>query len=203
MLLAQHRKLHRRQSADNEVWIVATDRQLRTNRLNALKSTGPRTVEGKTASSRNALRHGLTAIHVVVQGEDAARFEALRRDLLDEFEPETTMQAILVDQLAAVVWRLRRAAAYEPALLSWIGQQQAKAHDEHGVVLGDVFLPIKTNGLTSQTRTATRTAVSSQDLMRTGRTLEAAMAKSDLLSKLSRYETHLIRQMEKILSQIE
>lgn len=181
---------------------MATDRQLRANRLNALKSTGPRTDEGKAASSRNALRHGLTAIHVVVQGEDAAKYETLRRGLLDEFAPETAMQTILVDQLAAVVWRLRRAAAYETALLSWIGHQQAKANDAYGVVLGDVFLPIETNGLTSRTRTPTAAAVSSQDLMRTGRTLEAAMAKSDLLSKLSRYETHLIRQMEKILAQI-
>jgi hypothetical protein len=83
MLLAQHRKLHRRQSAGNEGWIVATDRQLRANRFNALKSTGgPRTVAGKTVSSRNALRHGLTAIHVVVQGEDAAKYETLRRGLL-------------------------------------------------------------------------------------------------------------------------
>lgn len=45
-------------------------------------------------------------------------------------------------------------------------------------------------------------ALSAQELRRTGRTLEAAMGKNDLLSKLSRYETHLVRQFERILDQI-
>jgi hypothetical protein len=36
-------------------------RQWQANRLNALKSTGPRTEDGKRMSRRNALRHGLTA----------------------------------------------------------------------------------------------------------------------------------------------
>jgi hypothetical protein len=40
-------------------------RQFQANRLNALKSTGPRTEEGKRTSRRNALRHGLTADTVI------------------------------------------------------------------------------------------------------------------------------------------
>jgi hypothetical protein len=34
---------------------MATDKQTEANRLNAQKSTGPRSVEGKAASSPNAL----------------------------------------------------------------------------------------------------------------------------------------------------
>ena len=37
--------------------------KLIANRVNALKSTGPRSVEGKLASSINARRHGLAASH--------------------------------------------------------------------------------------------------------------------------------------------
>ena len=34
------------------------------NRLNAAKSTGPRSPEGKRSSSRNALKHGLSRLHI-------------------------------------------------------------------------------------------------------------------------------------------
>ncbi|ETR76453.1 hypothetical protein X566_17660 [Afipia sp. P52-10] len=39
---------------------MATDKQIAANRRNALKSTGPKTLVGRAASSRNAFRHGLT-----------------------------------------------------------------------------------------------------------------------------------------------
>lgn len=51
------------------------------NRLNAQKSTGPKTREGKDASRRNALKSGLTGRGVVlpeeVEADVAARFEAV------------------------------------------------------------------------------------------------------------------------------
>lgn len=40
---------------------MASERQIAANRRNALLSSGPKTQTGKRASSRNALRHGLTA----------------------------------------------------------------------------------------------------------------------------------------------
>jgi hypothetical protein len=54
-------------------------RQLQANRLDALKSIWPTTEEGKRISSRNALRHGLTAETVIdglEDGEDYRGFEA-------------------------------------------------------------------------------------------------------------------------------
>jgi hypothetical protein len=39
---------------------VATEKQIAANRANAQRSTGPKTARGKTASSRNAFRHGLS-----------------------------------------------------------------------------------------------------------------------------------------------
>jgi len=46
-------------------------RQWQANRLNALKSTGPRTEEGKRVSRCNALRHGLAAETVIDGLEDS------------------------------------------------------------------------------------------------------------------------------------
>jgi len=40
---------------------MATERQIAANRRNAQKSTGPKTQAGKTWSSGNAFRHGLTS----------------------------------------------------------------------------------------------------------------------------------------------
>ena len=40
---------------------MASEKQIAANRRNALLSSGPRTLAGKRASSRNSLRHGLTA----------------------------------------------------------------------------------------------------------------------------------------------
>ena len=39
---------------------MATERQIAANRANALRSTGPRTPAGRSKSSRNAYRHGLS-----------------------------------------------------------------------------------------------------------------------------------------------
>lgn len=39
---------------------MATEKQIRANRENAKKSTGPRTAAGRLKSSKNAFRHGLS-----------------------------------------------------------------------------------------------------------------------------------------------
>lgn len=39
---------------------MATERQIAANRANALRSTGPRSPTGRSKSSRNAYRHGLS-----------------------------------------------------------------------------------------------------------------------------------------------
>src|SRR4051812_37666457 len=67
---------------------MATDRQFAANRVNALKSTGPRTPEGKAASSANALKSGIYAKDAVIPGEDPARLEALRDSLYRTHRPQ-------------------------------------------------------------------------------------------------------------------
>jgi hypothetical protein len=86
---------------------------IETNRANAQHSTGPKSEAGKAISSRNATRHGLTANQVVINGEDQEAYEALRRDLIDAYQPGNAAEAMLVEEIAQGFWRLQRARALE------------------------------------------------------------------------------------------
>ena len=57
-----------------------TNRKIKANRANARASTGPRTVEGRTRSARNALRHGLS-LPVCSDPALCEEVEALARDI--------------------------------------------------------------------------------------------------------------------------
>jgi hypothetical protein len=57
-------------------------KQIAANRLNALKSTGPRTDEGKQRSRQNALCHGLTAETVITALENAADYQTFQSTIL-------------------------------------------------------------------------------------------------------------------------
>jgi len=63
---------------------MATEKQIEANRLNAQKSTGPRTPQGKVHVSRNSLRHGMRARAVVLPKEDEGRFHQLGDELAAE-----------------------------------------------------------------------------------------------------------------------
>ena len=45
---------------------MATEKQIAANRLNAQKSTGPKTPEGRAAVRLNGVKHGLTAETLVL-----------------------------------------------------------------------------------------------------------------------------------------
>lgn len=91
-------------------------KQIEANRRNALRSTGPTSLEGKGRSRRNAYRHGLTAETVIATLEDAEDYEAFQLAITSEYDAETATERELVLRLASLLWRLRRATAIETAL---------------------------------------------------------------------------------------
>jgi hypothetical protein len=77
-------------------------------------ATGPRTPQRKAASSRNAVKHGLTGTtFVLLPGEDRAAFEALSREYKHEWEPSTAHETFLVNQMVQARWKLDRIARME------------------------------------------------------------------------------------------
>ena len=102
-------------------------RQFQANRLNALRSSGPQTEDGKRRSRLNAVRHGLTAETVIGNLEDAEDYKAFEATIIADYCPETAVARELVLRLASLLWRLRRATAIETDLF----EIQAEELGEH------------------------------------------------------------------------
>jgi hypothetical protein len=103
---------------------MASLRQIAANRLNARKSTGPRTRDGKARSRRNALRHGLTAETIVDVLESADDYRKFHKQVIRAVQPRSFVERELTFRLVSLLWRLRRATAIESGLLSIQGDQR-------------------------------------------------------------------------------
>ena len=79
------------------------------NRANAQHSTGPSTPEGKLASSRNSLKHGLASGTLIIPGEDQAAFASLLDSLLAEHQPANATEEMLIREMAQSFWLTQRA----------------------------------------------------------------------------------------------
>jgi hypothetical protein len=101
-------------------------RQIEANRRNALKSTGPKTELGKGQSSRNAVRHGLTAETVIKLFEDSDDYHAFELAVTSDYSAETAVERELVLRLASLLWRLRRATSIETSLMQIQGEASRK-----------------------------------------------------------------------------
>jgi hypothetical protein len=88
---------------------MATEAQVHANRSNAQKSTGPRTAEGKAAVAQNAVKHGLSGRLDVIKGEDQEEFDRHREEIRNELAPAGTVESMLVERVASLSWRLKRA----------------------------------------------------------------------------------------------
>jgi hypothetical protein len=106
-------------------------RKLAAQRANAMKSSGPRTAEGMAVVRLNALKHGFFACDVVNPELDgrarAKEFNSLLDALLEDFQPESARERILVDEVAECCWRIRRILRYE-CRESWCDEDAARRY---------------------------------------------------------------------------
>jgi len=116
---------------------MATPRQIEANRLNAQKSTGPRTLEGKAVSSQNALKSGLDAESQFVTGEDRTHFAELQDEYVARFQPLTPEERFQVDTLLRNEWILRRLFRAEAQLWEY---HAIRADRSEGVPLGQALM---------------------------------------------------------------
>jgi len=104
-----------------ELFTIARDKKSMTysetafeaNRRNAANSTGPKTPEGKAASSKNALKHGLTAVETLLPNEDLDAYDAHLQTWFDHDQPTDPGHVAAIERLVYIQQRLDRCTRHE------------------------------------------------------------------------------------------
>jgi len=109
---------------------MSSDLKTKSARANGAKSRGPATPEGRAKSSRNSLRHGLSAKTVVLPAESREQFQLLLNAHIQQFQPANPVEADLVEAMAIARWRLRRIWAIETSLLAHELERRAEDMDD-------------------------------------------------------------------------
>ena len=107
--------------------IMATQAQIEANRRNSQKSTGPATADGKAASSRNALKTGIYAESLLIDGESGDTLDDLARQYQATCRPVGPREQAAVNTLIHSDWLLRRMRRVETLLWKDEGDKWHKA----------------------------------------------------------------------------
>jgi hypothetical protein len=130
-----------------ELSTMASEKQIAANRLNAQKSTGPRTPEGKAIAGQNALKHGVRSESFIQGFSDKEEYYELCAKLVDEWQPATPTEEHLLERMAIALWK----AAYldclegeelgpftEHKYLGVIWQQQVRVERSYDKALSEL-----------------------------------------------------------------
>jgi hypothetical protein len=79
------------------------------------RSGGPRTDEGRVASSRNALKSGVYSAMVVIPGESEDDFRQMYDQFVADFFPRDIAEGAMVHDLAVLTWKRLRLERLEQA----------------------------------------------------------------------------------------
>ena len=96
---------------------MSTPAQAKANALNALSSTGPRTEQGKSTSSRNATAHGLFTDHDFIRPGEQTLYADLDEQLNKDLAPVGMLEYELVNEIRRAMWRLRRCGVVEEGMV--------------------------------------------------------------------------------------
>ncbi len=109
---------------------MSTPAQTKANRENAQSSTGPKTEEGKTKSSLNAVKTGLTGRTVLLPGDDVEAYQQHVAALEARYQPATDAEKLLVQLIADTEWRAARIPTLEAGIYA-LGRLEFAALVEH------------------------------------------------------------------------
>ncbi len=114
---------------------MRSDAQREASRKNGAKSHGPATDHGKTNSSQNSYRHGLTAKRSLSTTENTAVYVKHLEAYHEKFQPVDDVERNIVDAMALCHWRERRAWSKEAAMIDIeMDRMSAKVDEKYGKV---------------------------------------------------------------------
>src|SRR5256712_12390212 len=167
-----------------------SSRKVAANRRNALKSTGPRTTNGKRRVARNAVRHGFFSKWLLVQHQDGkesqSEYDDFYADIRKHYQPVGWLEVLWAEKIAVWSWRLRRLIRCESG-------QIARALAEHSYELGQS----KADGL------AEPESVLSSSPEIDAMTDHLFLPEKEELDKLLRYEAMINRQLNHAIAELE
>ena len=196
---------------------MTSDKKAEANRQNALKSTGPRTPEGKASVRLNAVKHGLLSTDVLLPGEDQNALKELDERLRAELQPVGELENLFLEQILAAVWRLRRLRRVETGIFAWElygelaerARQEARAHEKTGLdqlrenaSLPSVILDQRKHEQ-ALSEAEEMEAARDSETATLGRTFIRDADDANAFSKLSRYETTIERSLYKALHELQ
>ncbi len=109
---------------------MASLRQIAANQKNAQKSTGPKTDEGKDASRRNSIKHGLAGTGTILRDDDEAAIETRKAQWRPNYLLETPELEFLFDQMVTNAVRLDRCRDEEIQIRLTESQHAALSWDD-------------------------------------------------------------------------
>jgi hypothetical protein len=194
---------------------MTSDKQAKANRQNARKSTGPKTPEGKAVARLNAVKHGLLSQQVLLPGEDAAALIELGERVRAEWQPVGQLEDMLVEEIIAGFWRLRRLRQVEAGIFVWEhygellerAQSEAKSYERN--ILQDIIEKEDTTITDEQKHQEAHSKVQElraeqyEETATLGRTFIRDANGANAFSKLSRYETARERSLYRALHELQ
>ncbi|MDP2995962.1 MAG: hypothetical protein Q8N47_00655 [Bryobacterales bacterium] len=100
-----------------------------SSRANGSLSRGPKTKEGKSRSSINALTHGLTAKTASLKRQNCKAFQELLHQYNQSIAPRDAVEQAAVDEICAAAWRLHSVWTIERNAVDLELTSQASAGD--------------------------------------------------------------------------
>jgi hypothetical protein len=188
--------------------VDSSEKRIAANRMNAAKSTGPQTPDGKVRVSQNAFKHGLRGEFHLIAGEDAAEYEQSRWRLLEQLSPQGALESEFAERVVSSFWRLRRIERIEVELFDRMCQVDLETRQKR--VARDRSISVITFAQSELSAVAGRPpecdAPPEPEIppeVSLGSAIHTQLCYNDSIGKFHRYEAHIERGLFKALHELQ